>query len=284
VQIKRKGLGRGLDSLLPEPVTPPATGAGPGELPVDQLYRGAHQPRRVIRDEGIDELAQSIRTQGVIEPVLVRPRHGGGYEIVAGERRWRAARRAGLETIPVLVRDVDDRQATILALIENIQREDLNALEEATALNRLREEHGITHEELAGAVGRSRSAVTNLLRLLDLAAGVRELIDAGELEMGHARALLALPTEGQTAAARQVVRQRLSVRQTEALVKRLLGGPDAPAGAKDPDTQRLEKAVSERLGAPVTITANSKGRGRLVVRYTTLDELDGILERMGAKP
>ena len=282
---KRKSLGRGLDELLGEPMGhAPAAAEGTAELPIDQLYRGVHQPRRIIRDEGIEELAASIRTQGVLEPVIVRPRQAGGYEIIAGERRWRAAQRVGLDTIPVVLRDVDDRQATAMALIENIQREDLSPLEEAGALKRLLEQYAITHEELADTIGRSRTAVTNLLRLLNLAPGVQEILDAGELEMGHARALLALPAEEQTAAARRVVAQGLSVRQTEALVKRLLSAVDSPAHPdRDPDTARLERTVSERLGAPVSIIAQSKGRGRLVVRYSSLDELDGILARMGAK-
>jgi len=284
VATRRRSLGRGLDSLLPEPVEEVDTSRTPTELPLEQLHRSAHQPRRTIREEALEELAQSIRAQGVIEPVIVRPRAAGGYEIVAGERRWRAAQRAGLDNIPVVVRDVDDRQAMAMALIENIQREDLNALEEASALKGLLDEYGMTHDELADAVGRSRSQVTNLMRLLGLAVGVRRLIEAGDLEMGHARALLALPTEEQVAAARHVVGHGLSVRQTEALVKRLLSGTGSKPVAKDPDTRRLEREVSEHLAAPVTISANNKGRGRLVVRYSSLEELDGILARMGAKP
>ncbi len=270
--------------MLPEPVEEVDTSRTPTELPLERLHRSAHQPRRSIREDALEELAQSIRAQGVIEPVIVRPRDAGGYEIVAGERRWRAAQRAGLDKIPVVVRDVDDRQAMAMALIENIQREDLNALEEAAALKGLLDEYGMTHDELADAVGRSRSQVTNLMRLLGLAVGVRRLIEAGDLEMGHARALLALPTEEQAAAARHVVENGLSVRQTEALVKRLLNGTGSKAVAKDPDTRRLEREVSEHLAAPVTISASNKGRGRLVVRYSSLEELDGILARMGAKP
>ena len=281
---KRKSLGKGLDALLPEPLEESAgSSAGLMHIPIDRLYRGGHQPRRRINEEGIENLAASIRAQGLIEPVIVRPRPSGGYEVVAGERRWRAAQRAGLDSIPALVKDLDDRQTMAMALIENIQREDLNPLEEATALQRLLTEYAMTHEELADAVGRSRAAVSNLLRLLNLAPGVQEMIDAGELEMGHARALLALPVEEQAAAARQVAKRALSVRQTESLVKRLLSG-ESPAPVPDPDTRPLERSASEHLGAPVTITANSKGKGRLVVRYSSLDELDGILARMGAKP
>ena len=217
---RRSGLGKGLDALLPEaPAGEPAAPgiATPAELPVDLLYRNPHQPRTHIRDEGLDELAQSIRAQGVIEPVVVRPRAAGGYEIIAGERRWRAAQRAGLGSVPAVVREVDDRQALAMALIENIQREDLNPLEEARALKGLLAEYALTHEELADAVGKSRTAVSNLLRLLNLAPGVRDLLDAGELEMGHARALLPLPAGDQEAVGRRVVARRLSVRQAEAL-------------------------------------------------------------------
>ena len=280
---KRKSLGKGLDALLPEPEEDAATPSRDlSELPVETLYRSDHQPRRRINEEGLEELAASIQAQGLLEPVIVRPRTRGGYEIVAGERRWRAAQRAGLDTVPALVRELDDRQAIAIALIENIQREDLNPLEEAAALKRLVAEYGMTHAQVADAVGRSRTAVSNLLRLLNLAPGVQEMIDDGELEMGHARALLALPTDEQMAASREVAKRSLSVRQTEALVKRLLSGtPSEPA--PDPDTRRLERSASEHLGAPVTISANSKGKGRVVIRYSSLDELDGILARMGAK-
>lgn len=280
---KRRSLGKGLDALLPEPMEEAATPTrGLSELPVEALCRGAHQPRRRINEEGIEELAASIRSQGLLEPVIVRPRTEGGYEIVAGERRWRAAQRAGLDTVPALVRELDDRQAMAVALIENIQREDLNPLEEAAALKRLLAEYDMTHEEIADAVGRSRTMVTNLLRLLNLSPGVRQMIDSGALEMGHARALLALPVDEQPAAGREVVKRSLSVRQTEALVKRLLSGK-APLRDPDADTRRLERTASEHLGAPVTITTNNKGKGRVVIRYSSLGELDGILARMGAK-
>ena len=280
---RRGGLGRGLDALLPEDMADDGPNvATRADIPVDRLYRSPHQPRTRIRDEGLDELAQSIRAQGVIEPVVVRPRADGGYEIIAGERRWRAAQRAGLASVPAVVRDVDDRQAMAMALIENIQREDLNALEEARALQGLLTEHAVTHEELADAVGKSRAAVSNLLRLLNLAPGVRELLDGGELEMGHARALLALPEGDQEAAARRAVLRALSVRQTEALVKQLLQGDAAAKPEADPDTRRLERNLSERLGAPTSITNDKRGRGRIVIRYASLDELDGVLARLGA--
>lgn len=286
---RKRGLGRGLDALLPEDaaaLVPPAGDGAPAptELPLDRLYRGRYQPRRAIREEGIEELAQSIRAQGVIEPVIVRPRPAGGYEIIAGERRWRAAGRAGLATVPVIVRNVDDRQAVAMALIENVQREDLGPLEEATALKRLLDEYGLTHEALAEAVGKSRAAVTNALRLLRLAPGVRERLDAGALEMGHARALLPLPDADQETAARRVVSGGLSVRQTEALVKRMLRAEPPPReSSRDADTQRLERILSERVGAPVSIVGQKGGKGRVVIRYGSLDELDGILERMGAE-
>ena len=284
---RKSGLGRGLDALLPDDpavLVPPAGDAAPTELPLDRLYRGRYQPRRTIREEGIEELAQSIRKQGVIEPVIVRPRPAGGYEIIAGERRWRAAGRAGLDTVPVIVRDVDDRQAVAMALIENVQREDLGPLEEAAALKRLLDEQQLTHEALAEAVGKSRTAVTNTLRLLRLAPGVREQLDAGALEMGHARALLPLPDADQEAAARRVVSGGLSVRQTEALVKRMLHAEPPPReSSRDADTQRLERTLSERVGAPVSIVSQKGGKGRVVIRYGSLDELDGILERMGAE-
>ena len=221
-----------------------------------------------------------IRTQGLIEPLVVRPRNAGGYEIVAGERRWRAAQRAGLAAVPVVVRDVDDRQAVALALIENIQREDLNPLEEAQALQRLLGEHGWKHEELAAEVGKSRTAVTNLLRLLKLAPGVQTLLLEGALEMGHARALLPLPLEEQEAAAKRVAARGLSVRQTEALVKGLLSGAPPPSRS-DPDTARLEQRLSDHLGARASIASGKGGKGRIVIRYSSLSELDGVLERLG---
>ena len=283
---RRSGLGKGLDALLPEPPDDASAVSGIAmsrELPVDLLYRNPHQPRTHIRDEGLDELAQSIRSQGVIEPVVVRPRAAGGYEIIAGERRWRAAQRAGLGSVPAVVRDVDNRQALAMALIENIQREDLNPLEEARALKGLLAEYDLTHEELAEAVGKSRTAVSNLLRLLNLAPGVRDLLDTGELEMGHARALLPLPTGDQETVGRRVVARGLSVRQAEALVKQLLHGQPPAKPAPDPDTRRLERNLSERLGAPTTIASDKRGRGRIVIRYGSADELEGVLARLGAE-
>ena len=277
--MPRGGLGKGLDALLPEPLDAGGEST-PASIPLDLLHRGAQQPRRSFRDEGIEELAQSIRTQGLIEPIVVRPRDAGGYEIIAGERRWRAAQRAGLVAVPAVVRDVDDRQAVALALIENIQREDLNPFEEAQALQRLLDEYAWQHEQLAEAVGKSRTAVTNLLRLLKLAPAVQTLLIEGELDMGHARALLSLPPAEQESVAKRVAARGLSVRQTEALVKRLLSGAPAPA-RNDPDTARLERRLSDHLGVRTSIAGGKGGKGRIVIRYSTLDELDGVLERLG---
>ena len=278
--MARGGLGKGLDALLPAAPVDDSDELSPASIPVDLLHRGTQQPRRRFPEEGIEELAQSIRSQGLIEPIVVRPRTAGGYEIVAGERRWRAAQRAGLASVPAVVRDVDDRQAVALALIENIQREDLNPLEEAGALQRLLDEYAWKHEELAEAVGKSRTAVSNLLRLLKLAPAARALLVEGELEMGHARALLPLPLADQAAVAKRVVAGGLSVRQTEALVRRLLSG--APTAERnDPDTARMERRLSDHLGTRTSIASGKGGKGRIVIRYSSLDELDGVLERLG---
>jgi ParB family chromosome partitioning protein len=231
------------------------------------------------------ELALSIKEQGVMQPILVRPVDGGAFEIVAGERRWRAAQQAGLREIPALVKNVPDQAALAVALIENIQREDLNPLEEAKGLSRLVEEFGLTHEAAAKAVGRSRSAVSNLLRLIALAPPVQEYLLAGKIEMGHARALLALSLAQQSGAAARIVEQQSSVRDTERLVHSLLN-PEARATrrakrALDADTARLENELAERLGATVQIEPSRKGAGRVVIRYSSLDQLDGIVERIG---
>ena len=278
--MARGGLGKGLDALLPAEPVDDSDELSPASIPVDLLHRGTQQPRRSFPEEGIEELAQSIRSQGLIEPIVVRPRAAGGYEIVAGERRWRAAQRAGLASVPAVVRDVDDRQAVALALIENIQREDLNPLEEAGALQRLLDEYAWKHEQLAEAVGKSRTAVSNLLRLLKLAPGVQALLVERELEMGHARALLPLPLAEQEAVAKRVAAGCLSVRQTEALVKRLLSGAPTPT-RNDPDTAGLERRLSDHLGARTSIAGGKGGKGRIVIRYASLDELDGVLERLG---
>jgi len=252
---------------------------------LERLDPGKFQPRTRMDDTALDELALSIREQGVMQPILVRPAAGGRFEIIAGERRWRAAQRAGLNEIPVLIKAVPDHAALALALIENIQREDLNPLEEATGLKRLIEEFGLTHEAAAKAVGRSRSAVTNLLRLTQLAQPVQDSLLNGALEMGHARALLSLPAGQQTLAAGRVVDQQMSVRETERLVFTLLnpatlGGGRSARKKKDADTARLETELAEALGAKVTIEASRRGAGRLVIAYSSLAQLDGILAKL----
>ncbi len=283
---RKRGLGRGLGALLGdgEPTdlaNLPPRGLTRDEIPLDQIYRGAHQPRRSIANAGLEELAASIRAQGIMQPIVVRPRPTGGYEIIAGERRWLACQLAGLDRIPVVIKDVPDDRAVAMALIENIQREDLNPLDEASALLRLQEEFHLTQQQVADAVGKSRVAVTNLLRLLNLMPAVRELLGQGELEMGHARALLSLPGFEQERAARQVISRQLSVRQTEALVRSFLKPPDNHvATPKDPDVARLELDLSEKIGAPVAIKQRRKGGGELVIRYTSVAELEGILDHL----
>jgi ParB family transcriptional regulator, chromosome partitioning protein len=295
--VKRKSLGRGLDALLsgrgPAAASPPADAPSAEtalrEVPVDLLSRGRYQPRGDMREETLAELAESIRAQGVVQPIVVRPLGAptGGeqrYEIVAGERRWRAAQLAGLDTVPALVRDIPDEAAVAVALIENIQRENLNPIEEAGSLKRLVEDFGLTHEEAADAVGRSRAAVSNLLRLLELPGPVREMLERRELDMGHARALLGVGSREQLVdLARRAVREGWSVRETERAVRRLGTGAQAARtaggqGAKpaDANVHKLESELGETLGAPVRIEHGPKG-GRVVIRYTSLDELEGIL-------
>lgn len=286
---KKPGLGRGLDALLSS-ANPKAeeTAAADSELqtlPVDRIQRGQYQPRIHIRQENLEELAESIRSQGLVQPIVVRPL-GDGYELIAGERRWRASQMAGLHEIPAVVKPVPDQAAAAMALIENIQREDLNPLEESQALQRLIDEFELTHQQAAEAVGRSRTAVTNLLRLLDLEPDSKTLLDEGSLEMGHARALLALRGREQVTAARHIISKAFSVRETERYIKRLLEQPEtssAPSRKKSPDVQRLESDLSDRLGAPVLISYNMKGKGKLVVTYSNLDELDGILAHFSGK-
>ena len=282
---RRRGLGRGLEALLGEaPATelPEAPHADdPASVALDEIYRSPFQPRRRVDDEGLEELAASIRSQGLLQPVVVRPRATGGFELIAGERRWRAAQRAGLESVPVVIRDVDDRQALAMALIENVQREDLNPIEEARGLERLRQEFDLTQEQVAQAVGKSRPAVANLLRLLNLPEAVCDMLAQGDLEMGHARALLALPAEDREPMARVVVKGQLSVRQTEALVRRARSKPERKPATVDPDIRRLEIRLSEKLGAGVSINHTAKGGGKLVISYASLGELDGILSRLG---
>ncbi|MBS0325855.1 MAG: ParB/RepB/Spo0J family partition protein [Proteobacteria bacterium] len=284
--IRSRGLGRGLDALL---AGSDETAADEGDslqtLAIDRIRPGRYQPRTRMDSASLGELADSIREQGVMQPILVRPVEGGRFEIVAGERRWRAAQQAGLQRIPALVRRVPDQSALAVALIENIQREDLNPIEEARGLSRLIDEFGLTHEAAAKAVGRSRSTVTNLLRLVSLAAPVQEQLLGGAIEMGHARALLALPLAQQPAAAIRVVEGQMSVRETERMVHALLNtAARAPRRRSRPsydaDTARLENELAERLGAVVRIEPGRKGAGRVVVRYSSLDQLDGIVARL----
>lgn len=307
--IKKRGLGRGLDALLGNIASsrPVPSDASPDhlsgvqtdelrQLPVDLIQRGKYQPRTDMRTESLEDLASSIRAQGVVQPIVVRllpPVPGREvslasrrYEIIAGERRWRAAQLAGLQDIPAIVRDVPDAAAIAMALIENIQRENLSPMEEAVALQRLIDEFQMTHQDAADAVGRSRAAVTNLLRLLGLVDDVKRMVEHGGLEMGHARALLGLEGAAQIAAARQVVAQKLSVRETEQLVRRMQQSgaestaPDKPKMVPDPNIRNLQENLSAKIGAKVDIQYTQRGKGKLVIHYGSLDELDGILEHI----
>lgn len=283
---KKRGLGRGLDALLGganvSAIQEQAVHADTRELqqlPLDLIQRGKYQPRRDIDPVTLEELAQSIKAQGVMQPIVVRAIGGGRFEIIAGERRWRASQQAGLETIPALVRDVTDEAAIAMALIENIQREDLNPIEEAVALQRLQQEFQLTQQQVADAVGKSRVTISNLLRLIALPEEIKTLLSHGDLEMGHARALLGLPAEQQIDGARHVVARGMTVRQTEALVRQWLSTqqPTKSEPKSDPDIQRLEQRLAERLGSPVQIKHGEKGKGQLVIRYNSLDELQGVL-------
>jgi ParB family transcriptional regulator, chromosome partitioning protein len=293
VTKKPKGLGLGLEALLGPKVldTPADSPAGPPTtLPLDALRPGVYQPRTRMDEGSLYELAQSIKSQGVMQPILVRPLAAPGqYEIIAGERRFRAARLAGLDEVPVLVKPVADEAAAVMALIENIQREDLNPLEEAQGLQRLVRDFGLTHEQAAQAVGRSRSAASNLLRLLNLSESVQQMLLAGDLEMGHARALLALPAAEQVMAAQEVVARKLNVRDTERLVGRATAagaGSDGRRATKTPpkprDVARLEERLADALTAPVEIRLRKGDAGEIAIRFGSLDELDALLERLGA--
>lgn len=301
---KKRGLGRGLDALLggsanmaaatPVPAEPadaaPVTSVAPDRepadgklclLPVDLIQRGRYQPRIDMHNESLEELADSIRVQGVVQPIVVRSIGSGKYEIIAGERRWRAAQLAGLQEIPAVVRVVDDRATIAMALIENIQRENLNPIEEAMAIQRLMQEFELTQQQAAEAVGRSRSGVANLLRLLELNPETKSMLSKGELEMGHARALLALTGLQQTEAAHHVVKKGLSVRETEQWVRKLLSARPRSvkkgSASMDPNIRHLQEELAERLGAGVRIEHGNKGKGQLVIQYNNLDELEGIL-------
>lgn len=295
---KKRGLGRNLNALLGNPQNANApvskeTDASDElqardgdlrQLPIDLIQRGKYQPRRDMHPEALEELAESIKAQGIMQPIVVRPINRDKYEIIAGERRWRAAQLAGLDTIPALIREVADEAAVAMALIENIQREDLNAMEEAMALSRLQHEFDLTHQQVAEAVGKSRTAVTNLLRLMNLREDVQRMLEHGDIDMGHAKALLGLPLEQQSSTASTVVAKGLSVRQTESLVRRLLEIRDSPGKAQvkavDPDIKNLENQLSETIGVPVMVQHSAKGKGKVVLKYNNLDELDGILSHI----
>ncbi|WP_404341662.1 ParB/RepB/Spo0J family partition protein [Pseudoalteromonas mariniglutinosa] len=302
MSAKKRGLGRGLDALLSsskpahsatheansqkttEQVASVVDSSKAGELQklaIEFLHSGKYQPRKDMSEEALEELASSIRAQGIIQPIVVRPVATNSYEIIAGERRWRAAQLAKLEVVPCIIKDVPDEAAVAIALIENIQREDLNAMEEAIALNRLLNEFELTHQQVAEAVGKSRTTVTNLLRLNNLNDDVKILLEHGDIEMGHARCLLALTGEAQSDAARLAVAKALTVRETEKLVRSILEpAVKQEKVEKDPDVKQLEQQLAENLGAKVEINYNKKGKGKLVISYATLDELDGILNRI----
>ena len=288
---RKHGLGRGLDALLGgdanlQQATGRETPSGKevDTLPLDLIQRGRFQPRRDFNPERLQELADSVAAQGVVQPIVVRPIDSNRYEIIAGERRWRAAQQAGLSEIPVVIRDVPDRTAMAMGLIENIQRDDLNPLEEASTLHRLLDEFELTHQQIAQGIGKSRATVTNLLRLLELNADVKQFIEERQIEMGHARALLGLQGHHQSDAARQVVARGLSVRDTEKLVRRLQGVKSAPKikplSDENPDVRRLEDSLVDKLGAQVKIQQGVGGKGKLVISYNNLEELDGILEHI----
>ena len=300
----KRRLGKGLDVLLsrgstetmanllgkpkdrtPPPLAPAAEKDGDlKNIPIDLIQRGKYQPRTDMHEDALEELAASIRAQGVMQPIVVRPISSDKYEIIAGERRWRATQIAGLDSIPAIIKPVGDEAAIAMSLIENIQRENLNPIEEAMALKRLQDEFELTQQEVADAVGKSRATVANLMRLIGLTIDVRRMLEHGDLEMGHARALLSLPDIQQSEAARSVVGKGLSVRQTESLVRRLIAevGSNNSAGPKmvDPDIKNLEESLADKLGAKVMIQHTAKGKGRLVLKYNSLDELDGILSHI----
>ena len=285
---KKRGLGeKGLGALLRgSNIDLKSDDSEDGELkhlPVEYLQRGKYQPRRDMDQDALQELAESIRQQGIMQPIIVRTVEKNKYEIIAGERRWRAAQLAGLDKVPTIVREVADNAAVAMALIENIQRENLNAMEEAIALQRLQEEFSLTQAEVAEAVGKSRSTVTNLLRLIQLTDEVKLMLEHGDLEMGHGRAMLALRPEQQIQAARLVESKSLSVRQTEALVRKFLEDAKDKPGQEiklNKDVERLEEDLSEKIGASVSIAYTSKGKGKLTIKYNSLDELDGILKHI----
>tara|TARA_Y100001935_G_C17259456_1_gene485518 strand:- start:302 stop:1198 length:897 start_codon:yes stop_codon:yes gene_type:complete len=293
---KKRSLGRGLDALLNGSQAKSLNAKGDKvigshlakgrqlSLPVEKLKRGKFQPRKEFDKEKLNELANSISAQGIVQPIVVREINNDLYEIIAGERRWRAAQLAGLAEVPVVVKQVDDRSAMAMALIENIQRDNLNALEEASALHKLVDRFGLTHQQVAKAVGKSRAMISNLLRLLELSSEVKKFIEKGLLEMGHARAILPLSTSLQKTAANEVVKKRLSVRETEALVRQLSNKKPSKSTKKnlylDPNIQRLNKKLSNQLGAKVVVKGSKGGKGKIEISYNSLDELEGILDHI----
>lgn len=279
--IKKRGLGRGLDALLGDmPVTEDKHQLQ--TLPIEMLQRGKYQPRKDMNAGKLQELADSIKAQGIVQPIVVRRLNDDKYEIVAGERRWRAGQLAGLHDVPVVIKDIDDRTAMAVALIENIQREDLNPLEEAEALRRLLDEFTMTHQQIADAVGKSRATVTNLLRLIELQLEVKVMLASGQLEMGHARALLALEGNKQVSAAKKIVAEGLTVRGAEKLVRAALEEKEKPKIKKiDSDTLRLQEELTAKIGAKVAINHQQNGKGKLVINYMSLEELEGIIKRIG---
>lgn len=295
MSAKKRGLGRGLDALLtsnsanqqqqselaPEEIEKAVVKGELQKLPIEQLQPGRYQPRKDMSPEALEDLAASVKAQGIIQPIVVRPIGDDRYEIIAGERRWRAAQLAKLDLVPCLIKEVADEAAVAIALIENIQREDLNAMEEANALQRLLDEFQMTHQDVAQAVGKSRTTVTNLLRLNNLEAGVKTLVERGDLDLGHAKLLLALQGEQQADIAQQIVAKDLTVRESEKLVRKTLE-PPKPAEKPEPDAdiERLQTQLAETLGANVAINHGRKGKGKVVINYASLDELDGILSHI----
>jgi ParB family chromosome partitioning protein len=296
MSVKKRGLGRGLDALLGSmPVVPSETEVQSGatsdpsaqalrHIPIDQIERGQYQPRQRFDEEALEELAASIKQHGLMQPVVVTEVSANRFQLIAGERRWRASQRVGLATIPAVVKVVQPDQQLAMALIENIQRENLNPMEEAVALSRLIEDFQLTHQAVADSVGKSRTAVTNAIRLTRLSKDAAQLVAEGLLDMGHGRALLALPVEQQGVTARRIAEKGFSVRQAESLVRKMLSEPRVEAGSRtkaDPDVIRLEQQLTSFLGQRVSIKQQSKSKGQLSIRYDSLDELDGILSHMG---
>lgn len=284
--VKKRGLGRGLDALLDSAKTElnhaEKEENTQRQMPIEYMQRGKYQPRRDMSQEALQELASSIKSQGIIQPIVIRQLSEKKYEIIAGERRWRASQLAGLAEVPVIIKNVSDEAAIAMALIENIQREDLNPIEEAMALQRLQQEFELTQQEVADAVGKSRTTITNLLRLMALQDDVKTLLEHGDLEMGHARALLGLDGDKQSTAAQQVVAKGLTVRQTESLVRKLQQEQENKKTVTEPsaDIKNLETELSEKLGAKVMLQHGAKGKGKLVIRYNNLDELEGVLDHL----